>query len=65
VRGGGSQFIISTHSPIVLAYPDARIYLLGPDGMTQVAYEDTEQFALTRDFLLNKDRYLRRLLEPR
>jgi predicted ATPase len=62
VRRGGSQFLISTHSPIVLAYPHARIYHLGKDGVSQVGYEDTEQYALTRDFLLNKERYLRRLL---
>jgi predicted ATPase len=62
VRGGNSQFIISTHSPIVLAYPDARIYHLGKDGIAEVAYEETEQVALTRDFLSNRERYLRRLL---
>jgi predicted ATPase len=62
VRRGGSQFIISSHSPLVLAYPDARLYHLGADGLTTVAYEDTEQYALTRDFLLNRERYLRRLL---
>jgi predicted ATPase len=62
VRGGNSQFIISTHSPIVLAYPDARIYHLGKDGVAEVAYEETEQVALTRDFLSHRERYLRRLL---
>jgi predicted ATPase len=62
VKRGASQFIISTHSPLVLAYPDARIYHLGTDGLAPVAYEDTEQFALTRDFLVNRERYLRRLL---
>jgi predicted ATPase len=62
VTRGASQFIISTHSPLVLAYPDARIYHLGADGLSQVAYEATEQFALTRDFLVNREQYLRRLL---
>jgi len=61
-RGQNCQFIIATHSPIILAYPQAIIYALGPDGPTKVAYEDTEHYALTRDFLLNRDRYLRRLL---
>jgi predicted ATPase len=65
VQEGGSQFIISTHSPIVLAYPDARIYHLGTDGLSPVRYEDTEQYALTRDFLLNREGYLRRLLGKR
>jgi predicted ATPase len=62
VRGGDSQFIISTHSPIVLAYPDARIYHLGAAGISPVNYEETEQVALTRDFLNHRERYLRRLL---
>jgi predicted ATPase len=62
VREGGSQFVIATHSPIILAYPEATIYLLGPDGIAEVAYEETEHFALTRDFLVNRERYLRRLL---
>jgi predicted ATPase len=61
-RRQNCQFIIATHSPIILAYPQAIIYALGPDGPTKVAYEDTEHYALTRDFLLNRDRYLRRLL---
>jgi predicted ATPase len=55
------QFIIATHSPIILAYPDATIYGLGSDGLTKIAYEDTEHYALTRDFLQNRERYLRRL----
>jgi predicted ATPase len=57
-----SQFVIATHSPILLAYPEATIYMLGPDGMAKVAYEETEHFSLTRDFLVNRERYLRRLL---
>ena len=36
-------------------------YFLGSDGLTKVAYEDTEHYALTRDFLQNRERYLRRL----
>jgi predicted ATPase len=63
VGEGGSQFIIATHSPIVLAYPRATIYLLSPEGVSAVAYEDTEHYALTRDFLLNRELYLRRLLK--
>jgi predicted ATPase len=57
------QFIISTHSPLLLAYPDARIYQLSEKGLAEVAYEQTEHYALTRDFLLNREAYLRRLLE--
>jgi predicted ATPase len=61
-RQDRSQLVVATHSPILLAYPHARIYALTPDGLTEVGYEQTEQYALTRDFLLNRERYLRRLL---
>jgi predicted ATPase len=59
-----SQFIVATHSPIVLAYPGATIYLLSEQGIQPIEYEDTEQYALTRDFLLNRGRYLKELLLP-
>jgi predicted ATPase len=62
VRDGSSQFVIATHSPIILAYPDATIYMLDTNGITSVKYEDTEHFSLTRDFLVDRQRYLRRLL---
>jgi predicted ATPase len=58
-----SQFIIATHSPILMAYPDARIFLCGADGISEVAYEDTEHFQVTRDFLASPERMLRVLLE--
>jgi predicted ATPase len=56
-----SQFIIATHSPILLAYPDAAIYELGPDGMRLTAYEQTEHFRITRDFLNRYPAMLRTL----
>jgi predicted ATPase len=62
VRNGSSQFVIATHSPILLAYPEALIYHLGPDGIAKTLYEETEHYSLTRDFLVNRERYLRRLL---
>jgi len=46
-----SQFIVATHSPILLAYPEATIYELGPNGPRSVRYEETEHFRVTRDFL--------------
>ena len=58
----GCQFIIATHSPILLAYPRARILHLSERGIVETAYEETEHFALTRDFLVNRERYLARLL---
>lgn len=48
-----SQFIIATHSPILLAYPDAEIYTVTKFGLQQVDYEETEQFRLYKYFLNN------------
>lgn len=59
----GSQFIVATHSPILLALPGAEIWHLDQDGMSRVAYEDTEHFTITRDFLQNPARFLRTLLD--
>lgn len=58
-----SQFIIATHSPILMAYPDAFIYLCDKDGISRIAYEDTEHFQVTRDFLSNPQRMVRVLFE--
>lgn len=58
-----SQFIVATHSPILMAYPDACIYRCDKDGLTQVAYKDTDNFKVTRDFLANPERILRILME--
>ena len=57
-----SQFIIATHSPILLAYPDAKIVQFDGEGINEVAYQDTEHFKLTRDFLNDPKRFLRHLL---
>jgi hypothetical protein len=47
----GSQFIVSTHSSILLDYPDARIYVLSEDRINRTRYKETEQCELTRPFL--------------
>ena len=59
----GSQFIIATHSPILMAYPDAAILQCTAAGLRPVAYEDTEHFRITRDFLLHRDKVFDILLE--
>lgn len=61
VTQGRSQFIMATHSPILLAYPDARIYECSDAGLRVVKYEETEHYQLTRDFLLNRERFFREL----
>jgi predicted ATPase len=59
----GSQFIISTHSPILLGYPGAKIYVLSDDGMAETPYEETEVFELTRAFLSDRGQFLHHLFE--
>ncbi|WP_063572857.1 MULTISPECIES: AAA family ATPase [Luteibacter] len=58
-----SQFIIATHSPILMAYPDADIYQIGESGLVRTAYEETEHFLVTKAFLGNPKRQLALLLE--
>lgn len=53
-----SQFIIATHSPILLAYPRAKILLLDEDGISEVDYEDTEHYSVTKQFLNNHQRMM-------
>lgn len=57
-----SQFIIATHSPILMAYPDAWIYACTPDGLWRVNYEETEHFRVTREFMLDPQATLKTLL---
>lgn len=54
----GSQFIIATHSPMLLAYPGAIIYELSDSGIRQVRYQATDHFRITRDFLNDPSYYL-------
>jgi predicted ATPase len=58
----GSQFVIATHSPIVLAYPNATILNCSPSGLETIDYEDAEPVRLTQSFLQSRDRFLERLL---
>ena len=57
-----SQFVIATHSPILLSYPHAKIIQFDGSGVSEVAFEDTEHFVVTRDFLNNYSNRLERLL---
>ena len=60
----GAQFVIATHSPILMAYPDACIYQLSEDGIRRVGYRETEHYCLTRRFLENPERMLQSLFGP-
>lgn len=59
----GAQFIIATHSPILMAYPNADILAITPDGPQPVAYTDTEHYRVTRDFLMNREKMLKILMD--
>lgn len=59
---GETQFIIATHSPIILGYPDAWIYQTGGNGLERVEYEDTDRFHVTRNFLNHRQTLLDTLL---
>jgi predicted ATPase len=58
----GSQFVIATHSPIVLAYPDAAIYECSEMGLERVAYEQTDMIRVYSGFLADRERILATLL---
>jgi len=58
-----SQFIIATHSPILLAYPRSKIYQFSKSGISEIKYEDTEHFTLTRDFLNRHKQMMEVLME--
>jgi Predicted ATPase len=58
-----SQFIIATHSPILMAFPNAQIYQFGEKGVQEVLYKETEHYQLSRRFLENPERMLKYLLE--
>ncbi len=61
--GAGAQFVIATHSPVLLACPGARIYELDEDGIAPCAYDDLDTVRLTRGFLEAPERYLRAALD--
>jgi predicted ATPase len=58
-----SQFIIATHSPLLMAYPDASIYSFSTTGIERMDYYQTEHYQVMHDFLANPKRMLDRLLD--
>jgi predicted ATPase len=61
----GAQFVIATHSPILLACPGAQIYELGAAGIELCAYDALDTVRLMRGFLEAPERYLRAALDER
>ncbi|OLD86125.1 MAG: hypothetical protein AUG85_11505 [Gemmatimonadetes bacterium 13_1_20CM_4_66_11] len=58
-----AQFIIATHSPLLLAFPNAQIYTFDRLPVQAVAYEDLDHVRITRDFLNAPHRYLNQILQ--
>lgn len=59
----GSQFIIATHSPILLGLPGADIFSFSNSSISPVSYEETESYQITKMFLENRERLLTELFE--
>lgn len=57
-----SQFIIATHSPIIMAYPGARILQLSEKGIEVIEYENTEHYRITKQFINNRENILKVLM---
>lgn len=61
LKNGDSQFIIATHSPIIMGVPVANLYQIQEDSLEQVKFRETEHYSITRNFLENPDYFLRYL----
>lgn len=53
-----SQLIVATHSPILMAFPDALIYELSESGISTIKYKETEHYTITREFLNKPEKML-------
>ncbi|WDL99516.1 AAA family ATPase [Alicyclobacillus sp. ALC3] len=60
-ESGNAQVIIATHSPILLGYPHARILNFDTSPLSDIAYEETDHYAVTKEFLNHRDRLLAEL----
>jgi predicted ATPase len=58
---GHAQFLIATHSPIILSYPGAVLFSLDGNGIQEIDYRDTKHFVITRDFLNSPERFFKHL----
>jgi predicted ATPase len=61
---GHAQFLIATHSPIILSYPGAVLFTLDGDAIQEIDYRDTKHFLITRDFLNAPERFFKHLFGP-
>ncbi len=54
-----AQFLIATHSPIILSYPGAVIFSLDGDTIREIAYRESDHYLITRDFLNAPEKYFK------
>lgn len=62
-KHSNAQFIIATHSPILLAYPEATIYSCDAGSLQKIAYQETSHYQITKQFLDNPERYMHHLFD--
>jgi len=62
-KSGRAQFLIATHSPMLICYPGATIYQFDENGVHETTYQDTEHYTLTKSFLDNPTLFLRHLID--
>jgi predicted ATPase len=60
-KNGEAQFIIATHSPILLGYPNATLFSFDSNSIQSISYQETEHFQITKEFLTRTDRFLHEL----
>lgn len=63
LAAGGAQFIIASHSPILLGIPGAQILSFDNGKLEPVSYEETESYQVTEMFINNREYFLKRLLD--
>lgn len=59
-RQGHAQFIIATHSPLLLACPDSRIYSFDTPKIEPINYEDTEYYKIYKTFMNRPDKFIKK-----
>jgi predicted ATPase len=60
-KPGHAQFLIATHSPIILSYPGAVLFDLDGDAIRETSYRETKHYLVTRDFLNSPERFFKHL----
>jgi predicted ATPase len=63
IKDGDTQFIIATHSPILLGYPEASILNFDEDCIEEINYTETDHYQITKYFLENREKFLQELFK--